>query len=172
MKTLDDVFNEFSEQLQEYLPWLENCFGIVKSVKRDGHEEPVLLSHKNEYVSVFPDTRLGNYSFFDIESTQTFVSWNKGRAPILKVPFSLILWYDLSNIEGHERSVEQIKREVSTAMWQKITLRLSSFRLTGISTDANRIFGKFYRTGMETKYLMHPYGAMKFSGNVYFSERD
>ena len=168
-KMADAAFGELQIELKKHLSFLTVCYGVVKTIEREGQKLPVVYSGDNEYITVMPGGSVSGYSFFDIAPKQDFARWLKNSAPVVKYNFGLVVWYNLSSIPDSDK--EKIKAEISQTLWQKVILRHSTYKISSMSDDAQEIFSKFYAQGMNNKYLLHPYGAVRFNGELYFSEK-
>ena len=171
-KMADLVFAEFAVKLKENIPWLYIALGAVKVIEEKGKGKPILHRGKNDYVSVLPDeNRLGNYCFFDVDKNYEFVSWHKGRAPLVKVKFGLIFWFDMSSfMTPNVYSIDSVVAFLSKVLWNDINLTLSQFQIDNVTSDALFIFKKYHPPLKEKNIFLFPYGAIRFDGVLTFSE--
>ena len=171
-KMADLVFTEFAKKLMEQIPWLNIALGAVKEIEEKGKAKPVLYTKRNEYVSVLPDeNRLGNYCFFDVNKNYEFVSWHKSRAPIVKVKFGLLFWFDMSSfMTPNVYSIDRVVAYLSKVLWNYVNLTLGEYQIDTVNSDALYIFRKYYPVLKEKNILLYPYGAVRFDGLLTFSE--
>ena len=169
----DLAFSDICQQLEEHIPWLDNAYGIVRYITRDDKPEPFIYLGNGEYRSVLPDDRNGNFSFVELSPKANYHNWNAGRSPILKAEFSIIFWFNTNTIPNGSEGpkTEEIRAEISRVLWQEVTPKHASIRMAGINTEAINIFSRYYQPSMDAKYMMHPYGAIKFTGLIFFTDK-
>ena len=71
----DKVIQDMQQTMADALPWLDHIFGraerLVKKIDGIRQYTPNVYLGKGEYLPVTPDSRLGNYSFFQRFRTGT-----------------------------------------------------------------------------------------------------
>lgn len=170
-QAIDLLLAEMQKGLTDRLAWLNHAFGKAQyHVNRDGVSTPVIYLGKNEYSSVMPDGRFGNYSFFDLEPQRTFENWNKNRAGTIKVKFGLVFWFNLEKIypTSQSRDTEAVKTQILDVLTRRTVTRHGSYELEGLNDDAKTIFQRYFKAGYDEKYLMHPYGAVRIVGTLNY----
>lgn len=172
-KMADMAFGELQKELLRTLPFLKHAYGIIKVIEDVSGKKTPILASGSEYISALPDGKHAAYSFFDIKPTQTYDSWHKNTVPVVKYDFSLIVWYNLKLLAKTTEITdgEKLKAAISEAFWRNIVLQYSSYVMETITDDAKEIFSKYYTPEFDRKYLLHPYGAVRFSGILKFSEQ-
>lgn len=110
MAKLDGILAEISATLEKNLPWLDIAFGKAERVSEviEGkvHRFPAIYKGKtgiakNEYLSLVPNDRIGNFSFFYTHDPQR-VEWTPRSESTIRLPFSLIFWFDLRKVYEYE----------------------------------------------------------------------
>lgn len=190
---LDRVMAEIQDGLVQELPWLDVAFGrsqkLTKVIENKRYVIPNVYcggwnGHGyNDYIEVTPDSKIGNYSFFDIEDPQTLVGEVWGRD--LKAPFSLIFWFDLRTIyhQNDNRNIEKVKADILKVLNGRTSWHLPIGRITinKIYEKAENVYRGYTLYTRElnkglsipeenNQYMMHPYCALRFEGTMEVPE--
>ena len=179
---LDRVLGEVQEALVSGLPWLDAAFGRAQRLTRMVSGKRIVtpnvycggwMGHgENDYIEVSPDSRIGCFTFFDVEDPVTVTPGPWARE--LKAPFGLVLWMDLHRVwdEPDNRNTERLKADVLRILSGRTGFVLSDGRLT-----VQRVFERFeniYKgytlSEIDNQFLMHPFAGMRFEGVIEFSE--
>jgi hypothetical protein len=168
---MDHILQEFQTKLQKHLPWLDYACGRVTEHEHDGRMLPKIYIGSGNYAEVMPDASLGNYCFFDVDPNREVLEHMKGRAMLIKSKFGLVIWFNLESIYpgSKERRTESLVDDVIRALVCKISLSKAGFLITRITDNAKQVFGKYAGRNPESKYMMHPYGAFRFEGELIYN---
>lgn len=180
---LDKIIGEIQQGLVDNLSWLDAAFGrcqrltkITSANKRivtpnvycggwNGHGE-------NDYIEVTPDSKIGNFSFAEVDDPETIESgpW----ANRFNAPFSLIFWFDLKRVYQSEtnRNTELLKAEILHVLNGGTSWHLTEGRLTinRIFERAENIYRGYTISEIDNQFLMHPYAGFRFDGVLEFNE--
>ncbi len=169
---LDKVLHCINEGLLDKVDWLDAAFGRVTEHNDNGVAMPKLYHTKGEYINVMPDDRRGNYSFFDVTPTYEIIQWNKHRPSLVRARFGVVFWFNLNTIfpDVDTRNLENVKSALLHTLTSEIHIPYGDYQISTISDDARGVFAKFARTGYEERYLLHPYGGIRYNGEIVFSE--
>ena len=179
---LDRVIAEIQGALVSGLPWLDAAFGraqrLTKAVGGKRIVSPNVFcggwrGHgPNDYIEVSPDSKIGNFSFFDIDDPQIIEAGPWVRR--IKSPFALVVWFDLSRVfpAPVQRNTEQLKADVLRILAGRTGWHLTSGRLTvvRIYERAENIYRGYTLSEIDNQYLMHPYGGFRIDGFLEFDE--
>lgn len=170
---MDALLEEFQIRLKEALTWLDYACGRVTEHNERGRKLPKIYIGGGDYQNVMPDDRLGNYCFFDIDPDSDFSEWNKNRGYLLRSTFGLVFWFNLETIypDSLASEVETVKAEVLDAL-TAMNLRRGSFTIDQVSDNAEGVFRRYGAKGYQEKYMLHPYGALRFSGQLILRNPD
>lgn len=115
---LEKVLQDLQKSLKERIPWLDNAFGRAYKLvehRPDGDKfvYPAMYNGKGEYVSLMPNDRFGNFSWFDIYDPQR-VTQRVPALPNITVDGALVFWYDLGTIYDDDSVLhtEEVKDEI------------------------------------------------------------
>ncbi|MGL5979756.1 MAG: hypothetical protein ACRCZY_02545 [Phocaeicola sp.] len=163
---IDSVLVEIQKGLIEKLTWLHQSFGksqkLVRKVGNNSFWYPAVHIGQGDYLSVMPDERIGNFSFFVIEDPQVI---NKDSG-ILTTKASLIFWFNLNKIfKSNDREIEVIKSQIITVL-DKIYLKNGRFTISKIMEQAENIYKGFSLKEVDSQFLMQPYGGLRFEGEL------
>lgn len=179
---LDRVIGEIQQGLVDNLPWLDAAFGraqrLTKMVKGKRVITPNVFcggwrNHgHNDYIEVSPDSKIGNFAFFEVEDPQTIDPgpW----AHQIKTPFSLIVWFDLRRIYNvaSNRNVEYIKAEILHILNGRFGWHLPEGRIVinRIYERAENIYRGYTLSEVDNQFLMHPFAGLRFEGLLEYEE--
>lgn len=173
---LDRVMAEIQDGLIENLSWMDVAFGrcqrITKVIEGKKYIVPNVYcggwnGHSyNDYIEVMPDSKIGNFSFFEIEEPQTLTEGAWARD--LKAPFSLIVWFDLREVykQNDNRNTEKIKADILKILNGHTDWHLSLGRITinKIYERTENIYRGYTVSEIDNQFLMHPFAGFRFEG--------
>lgn len=170
-KLNDLVISQVQDVLSENLQWLDHSFGqaqkLVKLKDRKRHKYPAIYIGKNEYVNVFPDDELGNFSFFYIKDPVTVPYFNNNTTNVLKSNFSLIFWFNIEKINNsNNRNLDSVMSEILEVFENKMNLRNGHIEINKIHKEAENIYRQFDISEIDSQYLMQPYSGLKLDGQI------
>lgn len=179
---LDQIIGEIQNGLVENIPWLDVAFGRSQRLTKRIQEKTVTTPNvycggwnghgENDYIEVSPDSKIGNFSFFEIEDPQTI-----GTGPWIRqitAPFGLIVWFDLTRVYNvaDNRNTEQLKAEILRVLNGRAGWHLSNGRLVinRIYERVENIYRGYSLSEIDNQFLMHPFGGFRFDGILEFDE--
>lgn len=179
---LDRVIGEIQTGLVENLPWLDVAFGRSQRLTKEMNGKKIITPNvfcggweghgENDYIEVSPDSKIGNFAFFEIEEPQTIDSGPWART--IKAPFSLIVWFDLTRVydEPSNRNTEYIKARILHVLNGRAGWRLSNGRIAinRIWERAENIYRGYTLSEIDNQFLMHPFAGFRFEGVLIFDE--
>ena len=175
-KLIDVVLGEFQTDLAAGLAWLDHSFGKAQIMKevRDGREVvfPGVYVGQRDYLKVFPDEHIGNFSFFVVEDGETINYFRKSSD--IQTRFGLVIWFDFRAVypsDWQTRTIDNVKEDFLRAF------AASSFR-PGVQISVDKIFerpGNVYREftdkEIEAQYCMRPWGMIRADGVIRFNQK-
>lgn len=167
----DKVIQDMQQTMADALPWLDHIFGraerLVKKIDGIRQYTPNVYLGKGEYLPVTPDSRLGNYSFFQIDEPEQ-VEWNYGNYTHFRSPFSLIVWVDMRTIEGiDERNTEEVKDMILRALKRQSWIKHGGMKFDRIYNRAENVFQGYTLDEVDNQFLMSPYCGWRFTGELW-----
>lgn len=179
---LDRVIGEIQTALADRLPWLDAAFGRSQRLSKKINGKTVITPNvycgnwnghgPNDYIEVSPDSKIGNFAFFEIEDPQTIDAGPWARQ--IKAPFGLIVWFDLTRVynQPDNRNTELIKAEILRILSGRTGWALSQGRITinRIYERAENIYRGYTLSEIDNQFLMHPYAGFRFDGVLDFNE--
>lgn len=171
---LDTVLLEINIDLNKNLAWLNNCYGaaqkLVKTQENKKITYPSVFTGGTEYLSLYPDGHLGNYSFFNMRDPEEIEFYARNVNKIT-ASFDLILWFDLRKVFPTDtgRNIEHVKLQV-LKVFRDMRLTRGSIKLEQIYKDAKNIFSPYSIDETHEQFLMHPYGALMIRGKLIYKE--
>ena len=179
---LDRVIGEIQTALANGLPWLDAAFGRCQRLTKEMNGKRIVTPNvycggwnghgENDYIEVSPDSKIGNFSFFEIEDPQTIDAGPWARD--IKAPFSLIVWFDLTRVYNvaSNRNTEYIKAKILRLLGGRSGWTLSNGRVTvsRIYERAENIYRGYSLSEIDNQFLMHPFAGFRFEGVLQFAE--
>lgn len=175
-KLIDLVIGEIQNGLVENIGWLDMAFGraqkLVKQIEKKKYYEPHVYTGKgNEYIGVYPDSKIGNFSFFWIDDPQN-MDWVPKQQGKIKTPFSLIFWFDLRRVynEPNNRNTEALKADILNLLNGGFWIKTGRIKINRIYEQAENIYRGFTLDEIDNQFLMHPFAGFRFEGELTVNE--
>lgn len=159
------------------LSWLDNAYGRAKRRPETLNDKTIIYPSvyvgNNEYLKLFPDTYLGNFSFFVVDDGEEIISQSRKNKEI-KSNFSLIFWFNFETVYTSETAdgytVENVKEQVSDFFNANIFPN-SKFVWENVYNDGKNIYKGFTDKEIDNQFLMRPYGGFRLEGTIIYFEK-
>ena len=174
-RLIDKILGDIQKGLADNIGWLDNVFGkAYRLVSRDNtrrYYTPVVYTHGNEYLKMFPDSGLGNFVFFRVDDPQT-MNWIPYQQGSLKFTSALIVWFDLRRVfyGGDGRNIEAIKAEFLKVLNGCFTIHSGNLQVSRIYEQAENIYKGYTIDEVDNQFLMHPYGGLRIDLDINVNE--
>lgn len=179
---LDAIIGEIQTGLAENISWLDAAFGRAQRLSKMVNGKRVITPNvycggwnghgQNDYIEVSPDSKIGNFSFFEIEDPQTIDAGPWARQ--IKAPFGLIVWFDLTRVydAADNRNTEKLKAEILRVLNGRAGWHLKNGRIliNKIYERAENIYRGYTLSEIDNQFLMHPYAGFRFDGLLEYDE--
>jgi len=171
---LDTVLLEISIHFKAELSWLNNCYTAAqKMIKQEKNKDiyyPAVFTGNNQYLSLMPDSHLGNYSFFRMNDPET-IEYYARNVNQITANFDMIFWFNLNKVFPTDtgRNLETLKMQILKE-FRVMTLTRGTIILNEIYKEAKNIFDGYTIKESQEQFMMHPYGALMFRGNLIYKE--
>lgn len=179
---LDKVIGEIQAGLVTKVSWLDVAFGKSQRLSKMMNGKKIITPHvycggwkghgANDYIEVSPDSKIGNFSFFEIDDPQTIDAGPWARE--IKAPFGLVVWFDLTRVYGTaaNRNTEKLKADILHVLNGRAGWHLTSGRIliNRIYERAENIYRGYSLSEIDNQFLMHPYAGFRFEGMLEFAE--
>jgi|VirMetMinimDraft_7_1064189.scaffolds.fasta_scaffold08928_2 hypothetical protein len=175
-KLIDLALLEIQTALTAKLPWLNHAFGKAQRLKeeRDGRIViyPGVYAGSEDYLEVFPDSHIGNFSFFDVDDGEEMNGMNRASIAF-EAKIGLVVWFDYRKVypgDWQQRSIENVKAEVIEA------LNTSAFRRSSVIfykawERSESIYKGYSDKEIMQQFLMRPYGGLKIEFFIKYQEK-
>ena len=179
---LDRVIGDIQQGLVDNISWLNAAFGRSQRLTKMMNGKKIVTPNvycggwnghgENDYIETSPDSKIGNFAFFEIEDPQTIDAGPWARQ--IKAPFGLIVWFDLTRVynTATNRNTEKLKAQILRVLNGR-----AGWHLTGGRIIINRIYERpenIYRgytlSEIDNQFLMHPYAGFRFDGIFEYDE--
>ena len=179
---LDRVIGDIQQGLVDNISWLNAAFGRSQRLTKMMNGKKIVTPNvycggwnghgENDYIETSPDSKIGNFAFFEIEDPQTIDAGPWARQ--IKAPFGLIVWFDLTRVynTATNRNTEKLKAQILHVLNGR-----AGWHLTGGRIIINRIYERpenIYRgytlSEIDNQFLMHPYAGFRFDGILEYDE--
>lgn len=177
---VDAKIAELQQILVANLPWLDAAFGRAQRLSKKMNGKTIITPNvycggwrghgENDYIEVSPDSKIGNFSFFEVNDPET-VEWQLRQQMEIVTPFSLIFWFDTRRIfgVGDNRNISHLKNEILTLLNGRTGLRFHTnghLTITQIYERAENIYRGYSLSEIDNQFLMHPFGGLRFDGTI------
>lgn len=179
---LDRVIGEIQTGLVENISWLDVAFGRSQRLTKMMNGRRIITPNvycggwnghgPNDYIEVSPDSKIGNFSFFEIEDPQAIDAGPWSRQ--IRSPYALIVWFDLTRVydEPDNRNTEYLKAQILRVLNGRAGWHLQQGRIVinNIYERFENIYRGYSLSEIDNQFLMHPYGGFRFDGILEFDE--
>lgn len=171
----DKPIGEIQTILKAELPWLNYAFGEAQTLVRVKDKAkfayPGVHIRNAEYEPVLPDQKLGNFSFFVLDSSQN-LDFDKHTTSLLKVRYGLVFWFNLDSVfaDDPDRRINKIEADILKVLIRKNFLKTGRITVDRIQTKAEAIFKGYDLKELDSQYLMQPFAGLRFEGELLFRE--
>lgn len=179
---LDAALGKIQEGLVAGLPWLNVAFGRSQRLTKLVNGRRIVVPSvfcggwnghgENDYIEVSPDSKIGNFSFFEVNDPQTLEVGPWARE--ITSPVSLIFWFDLRRVYGEasNRNTEFLKAQIFRLLnggtgW---TLPHGRLSVTRCYEEAANIYRGYTLDEIDNQFLMHPFAGFRFECVLVYEE--
>jgi len=177
-------------KLEAGLSWLETAYGRAhKFVQRSGNvgeayypagreiQSPVVYATSStglDYIRLFPDDTLGNFSFFDLTDEQRIESYavkTPGKN-IYKFGADLIVWFDFRTVYpspadwkayGVANVVQQVSDVLQTSQITGVNIEIERYRYS-----VENIYRGYDHKEITHQFAARPYGAFRVECTITY----
>ena len=153
----------------EGLDWLDTAYGRCEKLKREKEGKviqfPAIYAQGKEYLELFPDEHLGNFSFFEIVD-----GWDYS-GDIRRVGFNLILWFNFESVfpdDYQQRNQMDVAEKIIKILEKSYPG--SSINLGKIYLTPDEIYRGYTSREISQQFLMRPYGGLRITGNLFVNK--
>ena len=171
------ICNEFADALTCSLPWLtasygkaekrERGFGSNKYVERTKRRfYPAVAIDNDEYLELFPDSKLGNFVYMDFKRQYIKDIGTKTLRATYEI--GLVFWFDFTDIYGDDSSIktsENVKYDVLSAI-KSYSWKTSKIRVLGFQDKVEDIYNGYFYEELEEQSHSRPYGGFRLNLEV------
>lgn len=174
-KLFDEAFAEMAVQLESKLSgWPLRSFGrCQKLVEKEGNQRRYYPAwffgqNQNNYLKLFPDDHIRNFSFFTLEDGQEITNQNYTTYRNLKADFGLIFWFHFPTIFGDNWQNYSIDNAKNQVLHYVKSIKGSTFEFTinRFWEEADNIYKGFNHREIDCQFLMRPYGGFRIDGSI------
>jgi len=182
---IDDAISTVNATLLANLTWLDNAYGKIQRMKgKDAKGKDITYpgvyvgegnGTYNDYESVLPDEKLGNYCYWEVSDPTEYDVHNRNFQ--VRFNFKISFWFNWIDIFGADNykaaSIEEVKLIILNVLAaSQYTRSVETFK---VYEDANSIFQNFTNQGyissydhklIQGQFMMKPFGGVAFSGQV------
>jgi hypothetical protein len=173
---IDQAVEGVNTVLKANLSWLTGAYGKAEKRERTKDSQrvqyPAVYCGNNEYLGMFPDDKLGCFSFFDIADGYT-IEWQPRRYWKATANAGLVVWVDMRRVypTTHQvKTLENVKQDVLTALQSALSPALR-FTVNRAFDRTENIYRGYTISEIDNQFAMRPYGCFRLEGvlNYEFS---
>ena len=179
---LDRVIGDIQQGLVDNISWLNAAFGRSQRLTKMMNGKKIVTPNvycggwnghgENDYIETSPDSKIGNFAFFEIEDPQIIDAGPWARQ--IKAPFGLIVWFDLTRVynTATNRNTEKLKAQILHVLNGRAGWHLSGGRIiiNRIYERPENIYRGYTLSEIDNQFLMHPYAGFRFDGILEYDE--
>lgn len=177
---VDAMIAELQTVLCANLPWLDAAFGRSQRLTKNINGKRVITPNvycggwnghgPNDYIEVSPDSKIGNFCFFEVDDPET-VDWSFRQLMDIETPFSIIFWFDTRRVfdEAANRDISHLKNSILRLLNGTSGLTFHSggkLTINRIYERAENIYRGYTLSEIDNQYLMHPFAGLRFDGII------
>lgn len=170
-KLLDKVVLEMNAAMLANISWLDNAYGKAERLRETNQGGEVVYpavytGRDKEYLKLFPDDSLGNFSFIEIRDTQELFP-EQSKKKRIRCNLSVIFWFDFRKIYStpNTYTIENVKNELLD-FFSRYTFKTFLYDVEMISEEVENIYSGLGYNVNSNQFNMRPYGCLKISGEV------
>jgi len=178
---LDESVLEINGRMLTELAWLDKAYGVCETrlrhyerkYERDNIRFPAVLGESGDYIDLFPNEYIGNFSFWNIKDREESLK-QVGRKVIQSGMFKLVFWFSFEKIYGvnsRKYTIENVKNDVFE-FFETSGFVKSNVELMNCLTEAERIYYPWDYREIENQSLMRPFGAFAIEGIIRTLKHD
>lgn len=175
-KGIDLALLEIQGKLIDGLEWLDHSFGkaqrLMTEKERTVFKYPGVYVGKKEYLNVFPDSHIGNFSFFDVLDGSK-VNHKTRSIHDIDSKIGVVFWFDLSKVysnDWQQRTNENVKHEVLELL-SSMTLKRSSINISNYWERSEKIYPDYSITEIKNQFLMRPFGGFRVDFDMKYKHK-
>ena len=171
---LDQIVVQLQDILKNNLSWLKHSFGRsqrLSTIKNGSKQQyPAVHLGEEEYINVFPDQDLGNFSFFIIDDPQSIVQKSR-NSTIVSVKYALVFWVNLDTIftDKINRNTEALKLQIVQLLAKGLFLQNGKIGIDNIYERAENLYKEYDIKEVDSQFLMQPYYGLRFEGEIKYN---
>jgi len=176
---LDHAFGEVNSHLFGQLAWLNTAYGkaerLAKQEERRAISYPAVYAENEsgeEYINLFPDSHLGNFSFWFVDDGWQVSKYDPYREHEFDITASVIFWYDLRQVfpaDWEKRTGQNVLKAVFRAFRTLSTPSLS-LEITRVWERTGNVYSGFSANEIPNQFRMRPYGCFRFECRIKYTE--
>lgn len=159
------------------ISWLNHAFGKAQKGTRIHKERQVFFPSVyvggKDYMQVFPDSHIGNFSFFCVEDGDVVNYAGFKSIKDFTASIGLVVWYDFRTVyesDWEERTIEHAKNEVIQLL-KSMNLTKSRIQIKRIYDEADNIYKGFTHDEIDRQFLMRPFGGFRIDIDLVYWEK-
>lgn len=181
---VDAMISELQQVLVANLGWLDAAFGRCQRLAKKINGKQVITPNvycggwrghgPNDYIEVSPDSKIGNFCFFEVNDPET-VDWNFRQLMDIETPISIIFWFDTRRVfnEAANRDISHLKNEILALLNGTSGLTLHTggkLVINRIYERAENIYRGYSLSEIDNQFLMHPFCGLRFDGTIKMAQ--
>lgn len=178
----DRVLLVLALHLKNRLPWLNKAFGQAHklAITKDNRTTyfPAYPAEDEtagkEYVKLWPDEHIGNFSFFELQDQHNVIEWGKAKMvnSVFEFKVSLIVSFNLKTIwpdDWKMRSTANVVNEIFNRVLAKFSAPAVSINADRYFHNTENVYKGYTIEEIPTQYNMRPYGVCRIDLTARYS---
>lgn len=169
---LDLVFNELNFVLTSNLNWLNYAFKHAERIEENKDTSVfsfpglyVGAETKKDYLSLFPDDHIGNFSFIQLPDGVDY-NTDKGKNIRINTPIGIIFWFDFRTVFPDDYTTKSLDNVIDLVIAAlKKPLKNSGVKVETIIREPANIYQGYTHRNVDRKFTIRPYGCFRVNCN-------
>lgn len=173
-KFLDIALNEINDKLKLKFSWLSEAFGRAERYTEKHQdsisEYPAIYSGNNQYIKLFPDATIGNFSFVVSDSFE--VKEIKYQAINGTSNIDFVFWFDFRSVYPENFETRDVMNVIWDVMkfFNETSFSNCHINVQGYDTRVDEIYKGFSHNEIKDQFSMRPYGCFKMTTKITLKE--
>ena len=181
---VDSMIGELQQVLAANLPWLDAAFGRSQRLTKIMNGKRIVTPNvycggwnghgENDYIEVSPDSKIGNFCFFEVSDPET-VDWNFRQLMDIETPVSIIFWFDTRRVfdEAANRDLSHLKNDILSLLNGRTGItwhNRGQLVINRIYERVENIYRGYTISETDNQFLMHPFAGFRFDGTIRIAQ--
>jgi len=171
---LDIALSEINTKLKVKFSWLNEAFGRAERYTEKQSDKmieyPAIYSGSNNYIKLFPDASIGNFSY--VVSDEFEITERKYQSINGSSSIEFIFWFDFRAVYPETFETKNVMNCIWDVMkfFNETSFATVDVMVESYNTSVEEIYKGFSHNEIKDQFAMRPYGCFKIKTKIYLKE--